>query len=168
MLSQGLWSRWLPASQASFAAFSLCAASVLWVRPRAARPRWQRGSALLAGGVAGGVAGAALLRAAAGSAAVPPAVDGWTVAATVGLAPVFEEILYRERLLAALRPATGRVGACLLSSALFAAPHLEGAAVLRSFAAGLALAGVALGLRSVAPCIGLHAGANLTAVVLDP
>jgi membrane protease YdiL (CAAX protease family) len=80
------------------------------------------------------------------------------------VAPVFEELLYRERLLAALVPRTGRLPALLLTSGLFAAPHLEAPDALRAFGAGLGLGAVLLASRSVAPCIGLHAGLNLAAL----
>jgi len=85
--------------------------------------------------------------------------------AVVGVAPVFEELLYRERVLLALR---GRVGAALavvLSSACFALPHLEAWSLLATFLVGVALGALMLATRSLALCIGLHAGLNLAAVV---
>ncbi len=91
--------------------------------------------------------------------------DPLLLVATLGLAPVFEELLYRERLLLALR---GRIGAGLavaISSLLFALPHLEPWSVLATSLVGLALGALMLAGGSVALCIGLHGGLNLAAVV---
>jgi membrane protease YdiL (CAAX protease family) len=84
-------------------------------------------------------------------------------AATVVVAPVFEEILYRGHLLRALRRRFGAAAAVLLSSAAFAVSHLEPWAMLGSFVVGLGLGTLMCCLGSVAPCIGLHAGLNLAA-----
>jgi membrane protease YdiL (CAAX protease family) len=83
------------------------------------------------------------------------------VGATVVLAPIFEEIVYRERLLPALEERFGGVSALVLSSAAFALPHTDTWAMAGSFAAGLVLGGVMLTSRDVALCIGVHAGLNL-------
>jgi membrane protease YdiL (CAAX protease family) len=91
--------------------------------------------------------------------------DPLLLVATLALAPVFEELLYRERLLLALR---GRIGgglAVAISSLLFALPHLEAWSVLATSLVGLALGALMLAGGSVALCIGLHAGLNLAAVV---
>jgi membrane protease YdiL (CAAX protease family) len=85
--------------------------------------------------------------------------------ATLGLAPVFEELLYRERLLLALRAHVGAGAAVAISSLLFAIPHLDAWAVLATSLVGLALGGLMLAGGSVALCIGLHAGLNLAAAV---
>jgi membrane protease YdiL (CAAX protease family) len=92
----------------------------------------------------------------------PPAPPGpaeapalWLGAALVG--PAAEELLYRERLMGALRGA-GPVVAVALSSALFALPHLEPWAVLAAFLAGLWLGALAWTLRGVALCVGYHVG----------
>jgi membrane protease YdiL (CAAX protease family) len=84
-------------------------------------------------------------------------------AATVVVAPVFEEILYRGLLLQALRPRFGATGAVVLSSVAFAIPHLESWAILGTFVVGLGLGTVMCRLGRVAPCIGLHSGLNLAA-----
>jgi membrane protease YdiL (CAAX protease family) len=84
---------------------------------------------------------------------------------TLVLAPVFEEILYRERLLTALTPLAGAPLAVLLTSALFALPHLTSWSVLTTFLVGLTLGVVAHCGRSVALCIGVHMGLNLAAVL---
>jgi len=57
----------------------------------------------------------------------------------VGLAPLGEEVLFRGYLLEALRPAWGRAGALLLSSAAFAAVHGHGPALPAYFLYGLGL-----------------------------
>jgi membrane protease YdiL (CAAX protease family) len=87
------------------------------------------------------------------------------IAATVVLAPIFEELLYRERVLLALRPRIGAAAALALSSVLFALPHLELWPVFATFVVGLALGALMLAGGSVALCIGLHAGLNLAALV---
>jgi len=83
---------------------------------------------------------------------------------TLVLAPVFEEILYRERLLAALTPLVGPPLAVLLTSGLFALPHMSSWSVLTTLLVGLALGAAAHCGRSVAPCIGVHMGLNLAAM----
>ena len=82
------------------------------------------------------------------------------VAALV-LAPIFEELLYRERLLPALRRRIGALPAVVATSALFALPHLEAWNVLGTSLVGLMLGTVFLATESVALCIALHAGLNL-------
>lgn len=86
---------------------------------------------------------------------------GW-VAALV-LAPLFEELLYRERLLAALEARIGAPLAVVLTSVLFALPHVELHAIVATAHVGLLLGAVRVVLGSVAPCVGLHAGLNLCA-----
>ena len=81
--------------------------------------------------------------------------------ATAVLAPTFEEIVYRERLLPALATRIGIAPALLLSSAAFALPHSTPWATLGSFSAGLVLGSAMLVGRSLALCIGMHAGFNL-------
>ena len=91
--------------------------------------------------------------------------DPLLLVAVLGLAPVFEELLYRERLLLALRSRVGAGLAVAISSLLFALPHLEPWSVLATGLVGLALGALMLAGGSVALCIGLHAGLNLAAVV---
>jgi membrane protease YdiL (CAAX protease family) len=81
------------------------------------------------------------------------------------LAPVFEEVLYRERLLTALTPLTGPPLAVLLTSVLFALPHVNAWSVLTTLWVGLVLGAVAHRGRSIAPCIGVHMGLNLAAAL---
>ena len=85
--------------------------------------------------------------------------------AHVALAPLFEELLYRERVLPALRARVGAPLALLASSALFAAPHLEPWSVLTTFAVGLVLGGVFLATGRVELCIAYHAGLNAALLV---
>jgi membrane protease YdiL (CAAX protease family) len=85
---------------------------------------------------------------------------------TLGLAPIFEELVYRERLLPALARRFGTLPALVLSSAAFALPHLEPWTVLATFLVGLALGAVMRGTGAVVLCIGLHMGLNLAALVL--
>jgi membrane protease YdiL (CAAX protease family) len=84
---------------------------------------------------------------------------------TLVLAPLFEELLYRERLLAALSPLVGPAFAVLLSSGLFALPHVGSWKLLTTLLVGLVLGVAAHRGRSVVPCIGVHMGLNLAAVV---
>lgn len=98
----------------------------------------------------------------------PPFLDpssGPLVWVAVGLlAPVFEEPLYRERLLLPLRSRFGAPLAIVVTSVLFAVPHVSSGAVLSTFLAGLVLGTVMHLGRSLALCIALHAGYNLGAL----
>lgn len=85
--------------------------------------------------------------------------------ATVLLSPVFEELLYRERLLPALRARFGVVPAVVLSSVLFAVSHVYAWSVLSTFLVGLSLGAVYAVSGSVALCIAMHAGFNLATLV---
>jgi len=84
--------------------------------------------------------------------------------AVVVLAPIFEELLYRDRLIIALRDRAGPALAVLVSAALFALPHLEAWSVLGSWMVGLVLGALRLASRSLSLCVALHAGLNLAAV----
>jgi membrane protease YdiL (CAAX protease family) len=85
--------------------------------------------------------------------------------AVVAVAPVFEELLYRERLLDAIAATPlGTSGATLLSSVFFAITHLTPLQMLGSFLVGVVLALVRRVSRRVTACIGLHAGLNLRSV----
>lgn len=86
--------------------------------------------------------------------------DPATALALVGLAPVFEEVAYRERLLPALRDRLGAGPALVASSAVFAASHLAPWPVLATFVVGLGFGRLWLATGSTAACIGLHAGLN--------
>lgn len=159
---------------ALFAAFLLGA--LLAAAARTCRPRRRRGvsAALFALGLLAGltsypawVAGVAALGQALGGALprpVPPGIASPLLGvATIVLAPVMEEWVYRERLLPALVGHLGPAPAVVASSAAFALPHLEPWAVLTTFLLGLVLGPVMLLSRAVALCIGIHAGLNLAA-----
>ena len=159
---------------AVFVSFAVVAALLLAVRP--ARNRTARiPSVVVAGGLAGfasypaWIVGIASLGIGIGlptRLAEPPGAGSpllW-VAVLLG-APIFEELLYRERLLPALRAHLGTPIAVALSSLLFALPHLEAWNVLGAFAVGLLLGAVYLGTRSVALCIAYHAGLNSACLV---
>ena len=81
------------------------------------------------------------------------------------LGPVFEELLYRERLLGALAARVPAPAALLAASSAFALPHHEARLVLATFLVGLGLGAVWLLTRSLALCVGLHAGLNLAVQV---
>ncbi len=94
----------------------------------------------------------------------PARIQPGVALACIVLAPVFEELLYRERLLGALRPLWGAPAAIVASSVAFALPHGEPWSVLGSFLAGLALGAMRCAARSLALPIGAHAGLNLAAI----
>jgi len=121
----------------------------------------------------GGLAGSFAITAGVAEFAGLAAGDGWLPpdtpagsralvrwAAVVLVAPVFEELLYRERLLGAFQPAVGGIPAVLLTSLLFAIPHLQPSLAAAAFAVGVALGLVRLRSGSIALCIGIHAGLN--------
>lgn len=89
-------------------------------------------------------------------------VDEIFAIASILFAPVFEEILYRERLQGLLVERVGVISAILLSSSAFAIVHVEPWAVLGTFLVGLMLGSVMWLSGWVAICIGLHAGLNLS------
>jgi len=161
---------------ATLLVFSLSAALLIVTRrPCVARPR-PRDAALLALTIALGFAGHHPLRSAiavlglalglAPSLAAPPGASGFPLLiAVVVAAPVFEELLYRERLLDAIAATPLRTGgATLLTSALFALTHLTPWQMLGSFLVGVALALVRRASGTITACIGLHAGLNLRSV----
>jgi membrane protease YdiL (CAAX protease family) len=158
--------------RARLGAYAACAALLAWTRPRAPE-RASPAGALLAG-AAGFVALPAWLAAIflLGSAlglpharSAPGALTLSGALANLALAPLFEELLYRERLLPALRARLGAPLALVASSALFALPHLEAWSVLGAFLVGLALGGVLLVSGRVELCVGYHAGLNAALAV---
>jgi membrane protease YdiL (CAAX protease family) len=162
--------------RATLLVFCLAAALVIATRrPSLARPRL-REAVLFGAAIALGFAGYPTLCsviALAGLAlgldptpATPSGVAGLSLlVAVVVVAPVFEELLYRERLLDAIAATPlGTGGAALLSSALFALTHLTPWQVLGSFLVGMLLALTRRLFRTVSTCIGLHAGLNLRSV----
>jgi membrane protease YdiL (CAAX protease family) len=82
-------------------------------------------------------------------------------AATVVLAPVFEEWVYRGQLLPALASRAGRIAGLALSSAAFAIPHAETWPAFAAFWVGLLLGGLRCAGQALGLCMGVHAGLNL-------
>jgi uncharacterized protein len=86
------------------------------------------------------------------------------------VAPVVEEIVYRGVLLSRLRRSMGPWPAILASAAGFAAIHLVDPAAIYAvpglFLIGVALGWLALSTGDLSVPIAVHAGVNLTAVVL--
>ncbi len=152
---------------ARLGAYAACVALLVATRPRASG-RASPGAGFLAA-AAGYLALPAWLGAIylAGSglslAPVRAAPDSFTAGdalASLALAPLFEELLYRERLLPALRARLGAPLALVATSALFAAPHLEPWSVLGAFLVGLALGALFLTSGRVELAVGYHAGLN--------
>ncbi len=79
--------------------------------------------------------------------------------------PLFEELLYRERLLGALSGCLPRPLALAASSVAFAWPHPEPRVRVATFGVGMMLGAIWLRSRSVALCVGLHSGLNLATQV---
>jgi|GEM_PF-4215605 len=129
-----------------------------------------RARALLGAALAG-FAGALLLAAVAALAGptlgvAPPAwraPGAWSLACQLGPGALLEELLYRERLVGALRPALGAAGAVAASSALFAAAHPAPWAAAAALAVGLALGAAYAATGSLARCVAAHAGVNAAA-----
>lgn len=152
---------------ARLGAYAACAVLLLVTRPRRAG-RVSLAAALLA--VAAGYLALPFWLGASygvgsglGLAPARPAPASFTAGdalASLALAPLFEELLYRERLLPALRARLGAPLALLATSALFAAPHLEPWNVLGAFLVGLALGALFLASGRVELAIGYHAGLN--------
>ena len=107
-----------------------------------------------------GAAGAAL-----GLGAPPPVrAPGLLLAAVqLGPGPLLEELLYRERLLGALRPRLGTAAAVAASSAVFAAAHPEPWSALAALGVGLALGALFAATGSLALAAAAHAGLNTAA-----
>jgi hypothetical protein len=174
-----LASRWTGVEAATFASFVLVTLLVAGARVRGLREK--SGAALLRvvlGAVAGytgypvwvtSIAAIGLgLGLAPRDPGDPRAIGIPLIVASVALAPVFEEILYRDRLLLALRARAGATVAVLLTSILFALPHVEAWSLLGTFLVGLALGVTRLAAGSLALCIGIHAGLNLASVLWSP
>jgi membrane protease YdiL (CAAX protease family) len=167
LLLGGLAAPWLGTTAARLGAYLACAALLVAMRP----PGRKRVPllAVFCAGASGWVAlpaWLALLFMIGSALGLPPVTagplasgaDAWL--ANVALAPLFEELLYRERLLPELRERIGAPFALLTSSALFAVPHLESWSVLAAFSAGLLLGGLFLATGRVALCVAYHAGLN--------
>lgn len=99
-----------------------------------------------------------------------PAEVVMVVLAVVILAPVVEEMLYRGVLLSRLRRSMGPTPAVVVSASAFASVHLLDpnavAAVPGLFVVGLVLGWVTVRRGDLSLAVPIHAGVNLTAVVL--
>ena len=82
------------------------------------------------------------------------------------LAPLFEEVLYRSLLIDLLRPRIGLLGACAVSTALFAASHLSAWGIVSGVVVGCLLAAGMARTRRLEFCMGLHVGLNLASLCL--
>jgi len=150
-------------------AFAACAAGLIATRPSPGRRPLALVSAALAG-VAGwlGLPAWLLLVMTLGCALplgpiVVASAASWPLerwAETVVLGPLFEELLYRERVLPALEARLGAKSAVLAGAGLFALPHLEPWPIWTAFLTGLGLGWLFLTTRRIELCIGLHAGLN--------
>jgi len=78
--------------------------------------------------------------------------------------PVVEELLYRERIWDALGAVPLLIRG-LVTSALFALPHVEAWSVLGTFLVGAGLALTRAASRSLGFCVALHAGLNLGGLI---
>lgn len=153
-----------------FIALSIAAGAVLWFRP--ATWPWidTRASALAFSWIAGFSGYAALLylivvlglsiglEPQPASVAGPP--SAWQVAKWLIVAPVLEELLYRERLYSALRPYVGSAMAVATSSLAFALPHPGVWGLLGALVVGGTLSGIYVISGSILLCIGFHVGLN--------
>ena len=174
LLLGALAGRWIGADAARLGAFAAAGLLGVLAAPRVRPRRWRRRLGCLLAGLAVGFAALPWLVAATGAlglvlglpAARSPAAPGWGDALAALLwAPLFEESIYRGRLLPALARRLGAAAAVVISSALFALPHVEGWSLLGTFLAGLLLGTVWQLGRSLPLCVGLHAGLNLAALV---
>lgn len=96
----------------------------------------------------------------------PIETDAFDHAALIVVAPLFEEALYRGRLLLALRARASVPLAVTISAAAFALPHFEPLRVLGAFLAGLVLGALFVLERRVSSCVAMHAGFNAAALWL--
>lgn len=100
---------------------------------------------------------------------VPPSVFSLAtlpyVAVQLGMAPLFEELLFRERLVSALRASVGALGAVVISSLLFAAAHGEPWRALGALLVGVMLGAVYHRTGSLGWCVAYHLGLNGAAML---
>lgn len=162
---------------ATFLAFSACSTLALTTRPRLSpwNPKGRNGQPIytfLSASIAGWAIGPALA-----TAVMTIGLDwGWqptqpNALSLIGwlnallLAPLFEEILYRENLLVWLRARVPLAFALLLSSLAFALPHPGSFSRFAALLSGLILASTRSLTHSLWPCIGFHFGLNLFGVL---
>lgn len=90
--------------------------------------------------------------------------DGWLMLSAVVVAPVVEEVLFRGMLFDMIRSRAGLVAAFVLSSALFAAMHLQPAVMAVALPSGMILCYAYIKTRSIFSCILLHMMNNALAM----
>ncbi len=173
-----LASRWTGAEVATFASFVLATLVVVGTRVRGLREKRRALLRVVLGTVVGCTAYPACVTSIAAvglglgfaprDPGDPRGIGIALIVASVAIAPVFEEILYRDRLLLALHARAGAPVAVVVTSVLFALPHLEAWSVLGTFLVGLALGVTRLAAGSLSLCIGIHAGLNLASVLWSP
>lgn len=93
---------------------------------------------------------------------------GWTLAATVVMAPLLEEMLFRGEVQRTVAASGGAWRGVLLSAALFGLVHLVPMQVISAFVIGVVLAYVYLRTGSLGAVIVLHAVNNAAAYALMP
>jgi membrane protease YdiL (CAAX protease family) len=93
-----------------------------------------------------------------------PAAAAWPLLA--GLAPLGEEAVFRGAALRGCRNSVGTAAALLISSALFAAPHLFPPRMVMTFVLGLWFGGLALRSGGLAAPILAHAANNALVLAL--
>ncbi len=176
LLGSGLAIPWLGGGASVLAGFAVAVALAWHLRPTPARS-WvpHRLSISIGMGLLGYLSLPALVTWAAWTglamgwaprAVHPPAAFGaWEIAVFVFLAPTFEELVYRERLLTALERHVGSFVSILLSSVCFALPHLEPWGVLATFLVGCLLGALYVATRSLGSCAAFHAGLNLAVLI---
>lgn len=89
------------------------------------------------------------------------------VIASVFLAPIVEETIYRGVLLSALKSERTILTAALLSSLSFMLMHLSPLQVVFQFALGITSAFIAIRAKRLLPCVVLHATSNALALTLE-
>lgn len=88
------------------------------------------------------------------------------VAATAVLAPLTEELFYRGLFLRGLQRRFGPLAAAVVTSAVFAAVHLDALAAPGLFVFGLLSAALSLATGRLGPSWAFHVGFNLTTLVM--
>lgn len=87
--------------------------------------------------------------------------------ATVFIAPIGEELIFRGALISGLRRKFGDVTCVLLSGIMFSLMHTNPAQTVYQFGLGCSLAVLSLSSGSVIPCIICHATSNFIACIMQ-
>ena len=89
----------------------------------------------------------------------------WYILATVVMAPILEELIFRAMMISRFSTATGNAIAIVLASAVFGAVHGHIVWSTYAFILGLLLGFVFVRLRSLAASITFHVGFNCVALI---